>query len=150
MRNLLVFSLVALCAVLVSSETAMAGGGGNGGGNGGKGGGKDTAKASITFTNVDQFSAVRVYLRAPGEELPNVIEALLAKSVLLNANGGTHTTAKLKAGTYQAYAVDAALLVGVPPNSPIDPAFYPVPTPIVVAGVDKTADVDVTGVFNVN
>lgn len=96
MRNLLVFSLVALCAVLVSSQSAMAGGGGKAKGTDGK----------ITFTNVDNES-VYVYVRGPKDAVPATIGALKAKSILLNA-GAEGSAEDLKNGDYQVFVAAAA------------------------------------------
>lgn len=148
MRNLLVFSLVALCAVLVSSESAMAGGGGNSGG--GKGGGKGTAKAAINFTNVDLANDVQIYVRGPGKPFPTNIDTLRAELLLANKNGGKASTGKIFAGDYRVYVADAAMLAAVPAGTPITEAdFYAhggtPPTTITLKGVDIAANVDSAG-----
>lgn len=140
MRNLLVFSLVALCAVLVSSESAMAGGGGGGNGGGGKGGGKAQAHATITFHNQDAFDDVRIYVQAPGEVFPGTVGELLPKTIVANALSPVETD-KLKAGNYQVYAIAAGYFTGQAPEAIIPAGAIPMATKISLAGVNKEADV---------
>lgn len=147
MRNLLVFSLVALCAALLSSESAMAGG--NGGG-GGKGGGKAQAKASINFTNVDLANDVQIYVRGPGEPFPSNIDTLRGKLLLANKAGGMASTGKLARGGYLVYVASAAQLAQIPAGQPITEADYfnmggSQPKKIELSGVDVAADVNSAG-----
>lgn len=143
MKNLIVFGLVAACAVLMSAESVLAVGGG---------GGKQANSARMVFNSTVPAGGIglAVYVRAPGEAIPSTLGALRSKLIYLNP-GETRQTKKLKNGSYQIFLVNSAITAGNA-NTPVDINMIPLlgTTEQAVNGFNRTFNVNAGGITPTN
>ena len=141
MKNFVLFGLVAICTVAMSSESAMA-----------VGGGKTSKKARLSFKNVEPVNGagLAVYVRAPGAPIPRTLGAL-RKQLIYIAPGETRKTGRLKNGKYELYAVNVAATRG-DENTPIDVNNIPglLSSTTDVNGFERTFDLNSAGFRSTN
>lgn len=132
-------TVVAACAVLISSSDALAGGPS----------GKTSSRARVVLTNTEATAGIGIaaWVRPVGTPLPATLGAFRSKLIFLGP-GETRRTSRLKNGNYQVSIVNAADTAG-PDNTAITVANLP---PILgmadfaINGNDRTANVSSAGV----
>lgn len=137
MKNFIVCGLVAICAVVMTGDEALATGGG---------GGKTKSRARVVFRNTEPAAGegIAVWVRPVGTALPATLGQLRSQLIFAGP-GETRSTNQLKNGAYEVSSVLARDTVG-PANTPL--------TPAAVAGlVIGSTQTNINGVdrtFNVN
>lgn len=144
MKNILMIACAAVCAILVSGNTAHAIGGGGGGG-------KVARSAKVVMTNTEPVAggiSIAAWVRPVNTPLPRTLGALRSQLIFMGP-GETRSTNNLRNGNYSITTVDVANLMA-PDNTPLDAATVGAVTidseNFAINGVDRTANLSRNGI----